>query len=384
MKHVSISAVLLLSLSLTACSKTDGPPRDQAPPVAVPVAPAVMHDLPTPFEAGGVVRARAVARLVSRIMASVESVRVSPGDRVRSGQALVVLDGRDLRANRDQAAAAHAGARESAALAAADVGAAEAGLNLARLTFQRIRELQASKSATQQELDEAEAQLKAAESRLNVAKARAAGSQAGILAASAGATSAEVAASFATVVAPFDGLVTEKLVDPGNMASPGMPLVTVEDTRSFRLEVRLDESRALMVSVGDDVEVMLDAAATVRAKVAEVSRMLDPGSHDFVVKIELPSQPGLKTGMFARAVFRGPVHRALVVPEAAVVRSGQLSYLFVVEDSTAHLRLINAGAAVDGLVDVRSGLNEGEQVVTRPPLELTDGRAVTATAELRR
>jgi RND family efflux transporter MFP subunit len=189
-------------------------------------------------------------------------------------------------------------------------------------------------------------------------------------------------------VAPFDGLVTEKLVDPGNMATPGMPLVTVEDTRSFRLVLRLDESRAVQVSVGDAVEVVLDAAApgapALAGRVAEVARMIDAGSHDFLVKVDLPQVEGLRSGMFARAIFTGPIHRALAVPESAVVRTGQLSFVYVVEDSRAHRRLINAGTPVRGLVEVRSGLVNGERVVTVPPADLTDGRAVTAAGEPRR
>lgn len=388
MKHAVVPAAVVLALSLTACSDKNAPAADQAPPVAVEVSAATMQDLPDPFEAGGVVQARSVAQVVSRIMASVEAVRVAPGDRVRAGQPLVLLDGRDLRAGRDQASAARAAAGESAALAAADVEAAEAALNLARVTFQRVQGLRASKSATQQEFDEAEAQLKGAESRLKVAQARVAESRAAIAAATAAATAADVASSFATLVAPFDGLVTEKLVDPGNMATPGMPLITVEDTRSFRLAVRLDESRAVLVSVGDHVDVVLDAAApgdaAVAGRVAEVARMIDAGSHDFLVKVDLPQVEGLRSGMFARAVFGGPVHRALAVPESAVVRTGQLSFVYVLEDARAHRRLINAGTPVRGLVEVRSGLVANERVVTRPPADLTDGRAVTAAGEPRR
>ena len=393
MKLAPVFPVLVLALSMTACSKERVSPASDSAPLAVTTLPASQQDLPDPFEAGGVVRARAVAQIVSRIMAPVQSVRVSPGDRVRSGQVLVVLDGRDLEANRQRAAAARSGAVESSALADADVHAAEAGLNLARLTFARIRDLHASKSATQQEFDEAETQLKAAESRLKVAQARVAEARAGIESASAAAEAAAVASSYATLVAPFDGLVTEKLVDPGNMAAPGMPVITVEDTRSFRLDVRVDESRAALVRIGDPVEVRLDSAAPQAAgepapnarllagRVSELARMLDPGSHDFLVKVDLPDTEQLRSGMFARAVFSGPVHRALAVPQSALVRRGQLSFVYVVDEGRARLRLVNAAEPVGDHVEVRSGLVDGEQVVTSPPPTLVDGRSVTASRE---
>lgn len=385
MKYVVVSAVVMLSLSVTACSDTAGPPGPEAAPVRVTVSAAAVQELPEPFEAGGVVRARTVAQVVSRIMAAVESVRVSPGDRVRAGQPLVVLDGRDLQANRARGDAARAAADQSAALAAADVEAADAALHLARLTFDRIKGLRDAKSATQQEFDEAETQLKAAEARRRVAAARVAEAQAGVQAAAAAASAAGVTASFATLVAPFDGLVTEKLVEQGNMASPGMPLVTVEDTRGFRLDVRLDESRAGLVKVADDVRVVVDSPiasagtgpASFSGRVVEIARMLDPGSHDFLVKIEFADAAGLKSGMYARAVFQGPSHRALAVPAGSVLRRGQLSFVYVVENSRAHLRLVNAAQPVDGLVEVRSGLLEGERVVSDPPAGLDDGQPVT-------
>ncbi|MEW5983357.1 MAG: efflux RND transporter periplasmic adaptor subunit [Acidobacteriota bacterium] len=395
MKYVQANAVAALALSLAACADKGSSQAVTASPLAVSVAPATVQEISEPFEAGGVIRARVVARVVSRIMARVESIRVAPGDWVRAGQALVLLDGRDLNAHRESAAAASAAAVEAAVLADADSQAAEAALNLARVTFERIRGLRASQSATQQEYDVAETELKAAESRLKVAQARSAQSRAGIRSASAAANAAAVASSFATLVAPFDGLVTEKLVEPGNMAAPGMPLVTVEDTRSFRLEVRLDESRATLIAVGDRVEAVIDGppdarapagtigSGTVSGRVVEIARMLDPGSHDFLVKIDLPRLEGVRSGMFARAVFRGPVRRALAVPVSAVVRRGQLGFVFVVEDGRARLRLINGGEAVAGLVEARAGLVEGDPVVTLPPPDLVDGRSVSITGEKR-
>ena len=198
--------------------------------------------------------------------------------------------------------------------------------------------------------------------------------------AAAGASVADVAASYATLSAPFDGVVTDKSVDPGNMASPGMPLVTVEDDRAFRLEVRLDESRAAFAHVGDEVTVTLDAAASpLTGRVAEVERMLDPGSHDFLVKIDLPAGTALRSGMYARAVFRGPARTGLAVPDAAVVRQGQLTSVFVVgADNHARLRLVNASEPVAGTVEVRAGLTAGERVVVGPPPALVDGSPVVA------
>lgn len=206
----------------------------------------------------------------------------------------------------------------------------------------------------------------------------------------AASAAAAVATSYAALTAPFDGLVTEKLTEPGNMAGAGMPLLTIEDTASFRLEVRLDESRASFVRPGDRVDVVVTSAAgpatpdgpvtpPARGRVAEVARAMEAGAHDFLVKIALPDTPGLRSGMFGRARFPGPARRALAVPDAAVVRRGQLAFVFVAEpDGVARLRLVNVSPAAGGLVEIRAGLIAGERVITGPPADLADGSAVTS------
>jgi multidrug efflux pump subunit AcrA (membrane-fusion protein) len=381
MKPVLFTTLVLASLGAAACSSEHAERPATATPVSVTSTTAVEMELAQPFEAGGVVKARRVATVVSRIMGEVKAVHVKPGDHVRAGQVLVSLDARELSAHRNQATAAGAATQQSASLADADRQAAEAGLALARVTYQRISDLRAKNSATQHELDEATAALKGAEARLKVSEARAAEAKAAIASAGAAADAASVMASYASLVAPFDGVVTEKMVEPGNMAGPGQPAVTVEDTRSFQLEVRLDESRAAAARVGDTVPLRLDLAAgvvPVIGTVAEVARLLTPGSHDFVVKIDVPQGQDLRSGMFGRAIFRGDSHRGVGVPASSITRRGQLAYVFVVDaDGRARLRLVNASDAAGDVSEIRSGVIAGEQVVNTPPATLVDGNPVT-------
>jgi multidrug efflux pump subunit AcrA (membrane-fusion protein) len=385
MKPVLFTTLVLAGLSAAACSKETKAPVAIASPVAVTTAAATEAELAQPFEVGGVVRARRVATVVSRIMGEVTDVAVKPGDKVHAGQVLVALDARELSAHRLRATAGQTATEQSASLAEADRQASEAGLTLARVTHQRIADLRAKNSATQHELDEAVAALRGAEARLKVSEARAAEAKAAITSAGAAADAAKVTASYATLVAPFDGVVTEKMVERGNMASPGQPVVTVEDTRSFQLEVRLDESRAAAAKVGETVDLRIDTAAgplAVQGQVAEVERMLTPGSHDFLVKIDVPAGHDLRSGMFGRAILRGDSHRGVGVPASAVTRRGQLAFVFVVDaDGHARLRLVNAADAAAGLVEIRSGLIAGERVVIEPPVSLVDGSAVKAAAD---
>ncbi len=390
-RRVPLLIGFLAATGAAACS-SDKPARTSAAaPVAVATVAAAEADLATTFDVGGVVRARTVASLTSRITAEVRSVTARPGDRVRAGQVLVTLDARELSARRAGADAAHAAAQQGIAVADADRAAADAALTLARVTHQRMADLHARNSATPHELDEAVAALRAAEARLQMATARLSEARAMIDASAAASTAAAVATSYAALTAPFDGLVTEKLTEPGNMAGAGMPLLTIEDTAAFRLEVRLDESRASFVRPGDTVDVVIATAESeasagrtspiARGRVSEVARAMEAGAHDFLVKIELPDSQGLRSGMFGRAVFHGPARRALAVPDATVVRRGQLAFVFVAEaDGVARLRLVNVSPAANGLVEVRAGLLAGERVISAPPADLADGSAVTSVA----
>jgi multidrug efflux pump subunit AcrA (membrane-fusion protein) len=167
-------------------------------------------------------------------------------------------------------------------------------------------------------------------------------------------------------------MVTEKMVEPGNMASPGVPLLRLEDTGGFRLEVRVDESRGGAIRRGDRVPVFLgtDRSSTT-GTVVEVSRAVDADTHAFLVKIALPDARGLRSGAFGKARFTGTPRRALTIPPSSIVRHGQLTSVFVVDHDVARVRLVNLSDA-----EVLAGLAESEVVILSPPAGVTDGRRV--------
>ena len=246
-----VAGLAVVGAALPACSRqTTTAPAEAADPIAVTVATVGMADVADTFEAGGVVEARTTATLMARIVAPVREVRVSPGDRVRSGQVLIVLDGRDLAAQARRARAAGMSADQDVIAAESERQAAEAALVLARATHARVAGLHAKRSATAQELDDVTGALRAAEARAASAVARARSAAAGVEAARAASDAADTTETFSRIAAPFDGVVTEKMVEPGNMAAPGTPLMRVEDARAFRLEVRVDESRIGQIAPG--------------------------------------------------------------------------------------------------------------------------------------
>jgi RND family efflux transporter MFP subunit len=351
------------------------------------VFPASVQDLTTPFEAGGVIRARTAASLVSRIVAEVREVRVQPGDRVKRGQVLVTLDDRDLMAARSRAQAAVVAASEGAVAAQAARESADAALALARATHERINQLRARNSATPQELDRATADLRAADAGVRAAVARVSESTAAVEVARAAGRVAEVNASFAHLTAPFDGLVTSKLIEPGNMASPGIPLVTLDEVGGFRLEVRMDEARAALINVGADVQVETDSGfyehadaqkpPALAGRVVEMARTVDAGPHSFVVKVDLPADAPVRSGMFGRARFAGPTRQGLAVPASSVVHQGQLTLVFVVDaQDRARIRPVSLGVSTSGIVEVLAGLKAGELVIADPRPSIVDGTPI--------
>lgn len=379
-----IGSALLLS-SVGCGGGHDAPPASAREPVAVRTAPATSGPIASTFEAGGVVRARTSATLAARIMSPVRSVRVRPGDRVKAGQVLLVLDDRDLAAAARQARSAAMAAEQGARGASSDREAAQAALVLARASHQRISDLFAKKSATQQELDEATAGLRAAEARAAAAEAGVQQADASRLGASAGSDGAVVMASYAVITAPFDGLVTEKLVEPGNMVAPGTPLLRVEDTGAFRLEVRIDESRAQYLKLGDRVGVTVDAGQDASARemtgeVAELARAVDSDSRTLLVKVALPATAGVKSGMFGKARFTSGQRTGIRVPANAVVRRGQVTSVFVAAKDRTQMRLVSLGEASDGQVEVLAGIDAGEVVIVDVPPGLLDGQPIRTGA----
>ena len=373
------AGALVASLALPACSRgTKAPAAERADRIPVAVATVGTADVADTFEAGGVVQARTTATITARILAPIREVHAAPGDHVGAGQLLVVLDGRDLAAQARRARAGELSANQDVVASESERQAAEAAHALARATHGRIAGLHAKRSATQQELDEATGALRAAEAQASGAAARAQAAISGVEGARAEREAAETIETFSRIAAPFDGVVTEKMVEPGNMAAPGTPLMRVEDTRGFRLDVRVDESRVGQIAPGAIVPIALDAGSGGAAKVmsgtvTEVGRAVDADARAFLVKIALPADSELRSGMFGRARFSTRPRRALTLPAGALVHRGQVTSVFVVENDVARVRLVNVTGS-----EVLAGLSDGDVVIVSVPAALTDGSRVKA------
>jgi RND family efflux transporter MFP subunit len=364
---------------LAGCSE---PPNESnsaspAPPVAVSVVAVAEQEWPSIYEATGTVRARTSAVIAARLLDYVVDVKVQAGDRVREGQLLVTLDARDLDVNSRKAAAALDEVRSSVPEADNAVAGAKANLDLAQATFNRMQELWNKKSISNQEFDEASAKLKAAQAVYEMARGRRAQLDAQAARVQQEVRATEVARSYAEITAPFAGVVTAKSVDPGALAVPGAPLLTIEREGAYRLEASVEESRLATIRVGQPVSVRLDGVdRTLEARVSEIVPAVDAASRSYTVKIDLPPVPALRSGAFGRASFQVGSRSPLTIPAGAVTERGQLQSVVVAENGVAHTRLITTGQKNKDQVEVLSGLTTGEKLIFPVPSRLSDGAAV--------
>jgi RND family efflux transporter MFP subunit len=372
-------AVVALTVLSIACSPADTHTKAASNSPAIPVQAATVstQSWPDTYEATGTVRARSAAALSSKVMAYVRQVSVQVGDPVKEGQELVTLDAQDLDVNVRRAEAAEAEIRDAFIEADNGVAGAKANLDLAQSTFKRMQELAQKKSISNQEFDEASARLKSAQAVYDMSGAKRRQLDSKLAEVEQEIRGARIMCQYARISAPFSGVVTAKSVEPGNLAAPGAPLLTIERQCDYRLEASVDESRLPFVKTGQAVEVALESLDRhLPARVSEIVPAVDSASRAYIVKIDLPALPNLRSGMFGRAIFPMSASKALALPAVAVVERGQLHSVFAIEDGVARNRLITTGKHRGELVEVLSGLSEGEKVVSPIASGVVDGAHV--------
>ncbi len=280
--------------------------------------------VPVRVEATGQVTPIFQATLSSRIQGTIDKLLVREGTPVIKGQTLLQLDNRDL---------------------LADLARAKAEVENAKAHLDRMQRLYGSDAISKQEMENATRTYKVAEATRKAVLAQ---------------------LSYTLVKAPFDGVITEKKVEAGELASPGQPLLKMEDPRQLRLEATVAEKDIKSVSRGDKIPVFIDAlgARELTGVVSQVLPAGDPQTHTFTVKLDLPPAPGLKTGMFGRFQLDIGFSRTILVPESAVVERGELTSVFVVgSDNISRLRWVKSGRWFDKKVEILSGVNIGERVL---------------------
>ncbi|MGE5189245.1 MAG: efflux RND transporter periplasmic adaptor subunit [Gemmatimonadota bacterium] len=376
--------LLAAAVLLAGCGEKGKPGRAAEPPAVTGVETVVVAASPREkfAEAVGTVRAVNVAAVAPQVMGRVTSVLVTEGSSVEKGTVLATIDDEANRARLVAAEGARLEADAARDEAERAVAQAEAGKVLAEKTFDRFERLLAEKVVTRQEFDEVEARKTVAVKDYERALERRAQMAARVVQAKAGENAARTALSYTRVTAPFTGIVTEKKIDAGSMAVPGVPIVVMEDARRYRIEASVPETLLPLLRLGAPVEVLLDSipGKTITAKISEISPLVDPSTRTFTAKADIRG-PGLRTGLYGRVRIRSGKGNVLAVPKRAITRAGGYEGLYVVTaDNTARLVLVTTGDAYGEDVEILSGIGPGARVAVSGVERLADG----ARVELRR
>ncbi len=293
--------------------------------------------VPISVEVTGQVTAIFKAALSSRIQGTISTLFVRDGTPVVKGQTLLQLDNRDV---------------------LADLARASAEVENAKAQLDRMNQLYAQDAVSKQEMENATRAHKVAEANRKTVLAQ---------------------LTYTTVKAPFDGVITEKMVEAGELASPGQLLLRMENPRQLRLHATVAEGDLKSVSQGDKISVVIDALGeqALDGVVGQIMPAGDSQTHTFTVKVDLPVEPGLKTGMFGRFQLDKGTSKTILVPWTAVVERGELTSVYAVgSDQIAHLRWVKVGRRLDQQVEILSGVNIGEAVL-REATRGIEGAAVT-------
>jgi RND family efflux transporter MFP subunit len=336
MKFSRSLLTIVAALAPVAChSKKENAP-ESLPPVAVRTVVVESKARPSSEEVVGTVRAKLRAAIEPKVSARIEALLVAPGQMVKTGDLIAQLDPREIQAKLDQALAL----REQATR---DLG--------------RSRELLDKKITTQADFDGVQARARVAEGA---------------------AREMETMLGYTKVVAPFDGIVTRKLADVGDLAAPGKPIIEMEDPRALRFEADVPETLIGHVKIGDKLPVQVaEGTAPIEGTVVEVAPVADATSRTFLVKLDLPAAEGTRSGQFGRVWVQTGETKSIRVPASAIVVRGQMECVFVVANQHAQLRIVRTGKRTGGEAEILSGLSSGERVVSEGAESLRDGQPVT-------
>lgn len=358
---ISNKIIALLSLSsvvLTSCGGDKKESLNKETPIAVKVSGISENSTSGFVTASGKIEAENSANLSTRMMGFVTKLHVQVGQKVTSGQLIVSINNTDLQAKKAQVDAS--------------ILQATAAYNNAKKDYDRFTNLFKQQSASQKELDDMTARYEMAKASLQGAKQM----------------RNEVVAQFSytNITAPFSGVVTNTFVKEGDMANPGMPLVSIEGASKLQVTAMVSENDITAIRNGMLVDILVKSNATaLKGKVTEVSASAKNTGGQYLVKINLePTKAKVLSGMFVNVQFPtesktpSATNERMLVPESALVHQGQLTGIYTVGNgNVAILRWLRIGKKLGSQVEVLSGLSTKEHYIVSAEGKLYNGALVT-------
>lgn len=332
-----IMATIVIGI-FTGCDKKHEIQRQPATPLPtakVKVVPASAKERQAYEMVVGTVRAKTRSVIEAKVSGRIESLLAQPGQMVKAGELLAKLDAREIQAKVEQAKAVYE----------------QASSDLKRYTS-----LYESKTVTQAEYEARVAQFKVAEANLKEALTM---------------------LGYIDVTAPFDGVITRKISDVGDLVYPGKPILEIEDPKYLRFEANVPEALYDKVKLNEKFTIIIPSIGEeIQGTVSEIAPVADPNTRTFLVKLDLPQHKGLRTGQFGRLKIPTSYSAALRVPSSAVIIRGQMEIAFVVETNVARMRLVKTGDRVGNEIEILSGVEPDEKVIITDVAQLRDGQPV--------
>lgn len=334
------AAVALLALWLSGCGKPPEPAAKQNAERAMPVEMQTVatETVTETINAVGSLMADEAVVIRSEIPGVIRSINFAEGQLVEQGAKLVTLD-----------------AREQEAI----VAQTEATVHLARLSFERAKDLQGGGMISKQEFDQAFSRLKESEAALRRNR---------------------VLLDKTVLVAPFSGTIGLRRVSPGAYIQPGQDLVNLENIDPVKAEFQISERYVAALRADRQIEVRVDAFSgeTFKGQIYATDPRLDPRTRAFSVRASIPNpQHRLQPGMFARVKMVARQRPdAVVIPEQAIWPQGEKLFVYLVVEGKAALTPVVTGERFDGKVEIREGLEPGSTIVTEGQLKIRNGMTV--------
>ncbi len=295
--------------------------------------------------------------LSTKIMGHVTAVPFDIGARVHKNEVVVRIQSDNLQAQKQQIEANRM--------------EAEAALQNMKINYDRIKALFDENSATKKELDDITMQYKMAQARIDAIDSKE--------------KELDDMFKYAVLRAPMEGFVVQKNVEPGDMASPGQPLVAIEDANDLQVTATVPQEQIGQFSVGDSVNIRIDAldGKLLTGRILHINKAGDAMSGQFRIKIGLVGNPqtwsDVRSGMFAHVLWQAGKEQLLTIPKKALVDRGQLTGVYVVNDNgQAVLRWVRTGKTYGDRVEILAGLNPGDRLVTHFTGRLLDGQEVVS------
>jgi len=329
------------------------------------------------YECTGTIESGKSSRISSKLMGVVKKVYVREGDQFQKDDLLVEIDDRQVKSAMKQAESALEESKRALLSSKAFLKSASARLNLSKITYKRYQKLLKEDSVSAQEFDEVEARYKQAEAEYSRAKSMVDAAVSRMKRAEAAYGSAKVRAKDSVVLAPYKGRITKKMIESGDLASPGTPLFDVEAEELYQGVFFLPENYIQYVAPGEKIAVSIPSSGggNIYGVISRIDPSADQRTRTFKVKVDLESGSKFSSGVFARGFFPVGERDMILVPESAIVHHGQLIFVYIVDDKNiVKLRLVRRGSrSTDQSVEILSGLNPGEKYITHLPANIKDG-----------